>query len=264
LGAGNIEMLWVVKMTTSEKSKGYPISPIQKPMSENWPLPSSSGITQTFAVTISYSQNLRTSLRGVQTFCVSFSDAQTLQLTVSQAQKEKDSTENTTLWRKAHFLYWINQSVNCSNNLGSANQGNHFDEVIYCSDDALALRWRRLISALTEVTINCALFSPSTMYFSISSTTSCGNLAFSCCDLAFLEPVAITELLTHRCDSVYTKKIIKKVLKCDSIRSKVNTKVNRTINDARQKKQRPEVLATTIEASNQQRKGDLRYGYPTA
>lgn len=59
---------------------------------------------------------------------------------------------------------------------------------------SLALRrWRRLISPLTAVTINCALLSPSSKFFSKSATTSCGNLAFNCCDLLFVEPVAITE-----------------------------------------------------------------------
>ncbi|PAU24285.1 hypothetical protein BTQ06_09250 [Escherichia coli] len=84
--------------------------------------------------------------------------------------------------------------------------------------DSLALRrWRRLISPLTAVTINCALLSPSSKFFSKSATTSCGNLAFNCCDLLFVEPVAITESSLSWCDSVYTKKISEKGLKCDSL-----------------------------------------------
>ncbi|HBM9923997.1 TPA: host cell division inhibitor Icd-like protein [Escherichia coli] len=83
---------------------------------------------------------------------------------------------------------------------------------------SLALRrWRRLISPLTAVTINCALLSPSSKFFSKSATTSCGNLAFNCCDLLFVEPVAITESSLSWCDSVYTKKISEKGLKCDSL-----------------------------------------------
>ncbi|EGO7541831.1 host cell division inhibitor Icd-like protein [Escherichia coli] len=78
-------------------------------------------------------------------------------------------------------------------------------------------RWRRLISPLTAVTINCALLSPSSKFFSKSATTSCGNLAFNCCDLLFVEPVAITESSLSWCDSVYTKKISEKGLKCDSL-----------------------------------------------
>ncbi|MBN6415586.1 host cell division inhibitor Icd-like protein [Escherichia coli] len=89
---------------------------------------------------------------------------------------------------------------------------------------SLALRrWRRLISPLTAVTINCALLSPSSKFFSKSATTSCGNLAFNCCDLLFVEPVAITESSLSWCDSVYTKKISEKGLKCDSLTDRLKT-----------------------------------------
>ncbi|PZY59007.1 hypothetical protein DIV06_16455 [Escherichia coli] len=89
---------------------------------------------------------------------------------------------------------------------------------------SLALRrWRRLISPLTAVTINCALLSPSSKFFSKSATTSCGNLAFNCCDLLFVEPVAITESSLSWCDSVYTKKIQRKGLKCDSLADRLKT-----------------------------------------
>ncbi|EHM3032903.1 host cell division inhibitor Icd-like protein [Escherichia coli] len=84
-------------------------------------------------------------------------------------------------------------------------------------------RWRRLISPLTAVTINCALLSPSSKFFSKSATTSCGNLAFNCCDLLFVEPVAITESSLSWCDSVYTKKISEKGLKCDSLTDRLKT-----------------------------------------
>ncbi|MVX87283.1 host cell division inhibitor Icd-like protein [Escherichia coli] len=97
--------------------------------------------------------------------------------------------------------------------------------------DSLALRrWRRLISPLTAVTINCALLSPSSKFFSKSATTSCGNLAFNCCDLLFVEPVAITESSLSWCDSVYTKKISGKGLKCDSLtdRLKMNGAMHQT------------------------------------
>ncbi|EGB0943445.1 ash family protein [Escherichia coli] len=85
------------------------------------------------------------------------------------------------------------------------------------------LRWRRLISPLTAVTINCALLSPSSKFFSKSATTSCGNLAFNCCDLLFVEPVAITESSLSWCDSVYTKKNSEKGLKCDSLTGRLKT-----------------------------------------
>ncbi|EFU96070.1 hypothetical protein AC45_0537 [Escherichia coli 2-210-07_S3_C3] len=89
---------------------------------------------------------------------------------------------------------------------------------------SLALRrWRRLISPLTAVTINCALLSPSSKFFSKSATTSCGNLAFNCCDLLFVEPVAITESSLSWCDSVYTKKFREKGLKCDSLADRLKT-----------------------------------------
>ncbi|ELD5679708.1 host cell division inhibitor Icd-like protein [Escherichia coli] len=89
---------------------------------------------------------------------------------------------------------------------------------------SLALRrWRRLISPLTAVTINCALLSPSSKFFSKSATTSCGNLAFNCCDLLFVEPVAITESSLSWCDSVYTKKISEKDLKCDLLTDRLKT-----------------------------------------
>ncbi|KYT01932.1 hypothetical protein AML41_06290 [Escherichia coli] len=89
---------------------------------------------------------------------------------------------------------------------------------------SLALRrWRRLISPLTAVTINCALLSPSSKFFSKSATTSCGNLAFNCCDLLFVEPVAITESSLSWCDSVYTKKFREKGLKCDSHADRLKT-----------------------------------------
>ncbi|EFE4663047.1 host cell division inhibitor Icd-like protein [Escherichia coli] len=89
---------------------------------------------------------------------------------------------------------------------------------------SLALRrWRRLISPLTAVTINCALLSPSSKFFSKSATTSCGNLAFNCCDLLFVEPVAITESSLSWCNSVYTKKISEKDLKCDLLTDRLKT-----------------------------------------
>ncbi|RTP95818.1 host cell division inhibitor Icd-like protein [Enterobacter asburiae] len=79
------------------------------------------------------------------------------------------------------------------------------------------LRWRRLISPFTAVTMNCAFVSPSSRLLSKSATTSCGKRALSCCDLLLVEPVAITESPCARCDSVYAKKIIVKGLKCDSL-----------------------------------------------
>ncbi|TBM30124.1 host cell division inhibitor Icd-like protein [Hafnia paralvei] len=87
------------------------------------------------------------------------------------------------------------------------------------SSFVLALRWRRLISPFTALTINCAFVSPSSRLFSSSATTSCGKRAFNCCDLLLVEPVAITESPCVKCDSVYAKKMIIKGLKCDSLES---------------------------------------------
>nr|DAY62089.1 MAG TPA: hypothetical protein [Caudoviricetes sp.] len=85
------------------------------------------------------------------------------------------------------------------------------------SDSLGFLRCRRLISPFTAVTINCAFVSPSSRLLSNSATTSCGNLALSCCDLLLVEPVAITGSPCVRCDSVYAKKRVIKDLKCDSL-----------------------------------------------
>ncbi len=90
---------------------------------------------QTLSVNDIYSQNLYTSSRVAQTFRVSFSDAVNLRLTVSQVQKEKDSTANATLWDHAYLRHEINQSVNLPSFRGSVNQVNNFDEVnhrTYC------------------------------------------------------------------------------------------------------------------------------------
>ncbi|QHQ18852.1 hypothetical protein GMW39_17780 [Pectobacterium parmentieri] len=79
------------------------------------------------------------------------------------------------------------------------------------------LRWRRLISPFTAVMMNCAFVSPTSRLLSISATTSCGNLAFNCCDLLLIEPVAITGSPCAKCDSVYVKIILKNTLRCDSL-----------------------------------------------
>ncbi len=124
---------------------------------------------------------------------------------------------------------------------------------------SLALRrWRRLISPLTAVTINCALLSPSSKFFSKSATTSCGNLAFNCCDLLFVEPVAITESSLSWCDSVYTKKISEKDLKCDSLTDRLKT------NGAMHQTTTPRSARNTCRASNQTVKRGNDYGWNTA
>ncbi|EAW1043506.1 hypothetical protein AYC70_16315 [Salmonella enterica] len=98
-------------------------------------------------------------------------------------------------------------------------------DVVQVPGSSLAfLRWRRLISPLTAVTINCAFVSPSSRLLSNSATTSCGKRALSCCDLLLVEPVAITGSPCVRCDSVYAKKMIIKDLKCDSLEGRFKSK----------------------------------------
>ncbi|OTA14276.1 hypothetical protein Xvie_03847 [Xenorhabdus vietnamensis] len=105
------------------------------------------------SVSLADSQNLYTSLRGAQILRPSF----------SQAQKEKDSTANATLWDHAFLRNEINQLVNYNSLRSVVNQVNNFALVSYCSDDALALRcWSsscatpisNLISSLTFVPIS--------------------------------------------------------------------------------------------------------------
>ncbi|PZZ91629.1 hypothetical protein DMS93_16115 [Klebsiella variicola] len=91
------------------------------------------------------------------------------------------------------------------------------DFIQFFSSSLAFLRWRRLISPFTAVTINCAFVSPSSRLLSKSATTSCGKRALSCCDLLLVEPVAITGSPFGRCDSVYAKEMTIKVLKCDSL-----------------------------------------------
>lgn len=148
---------------------------------------------------------------------------------------KKGSTANATSLNCIFLKYQLNQSIHYS--------------VSRCwrkvqLPDCLALRCLRLISALTAVTINCALLSPSSRFFSKSVTTSCGKRAFSCCDLLLVELVAITESPCDWCDSVYAKKNVMKVLKCDSLRG--NLKSNGAIHHMAT----PRSATNTIEAFN--------------
>ncbi|SFO03862.1 hypothetical protein SAMN05421579_1485 [Xenorhabdus japonica] len=59
------------------------------------------------------------------------------------------------------------------------------------SDNALALRWRRLISLDIAEIMNCAVLSPSSLNFSIESTSSCGTRVSNFFDFAFTAFVAI-------------------------------------------------------------------------
>lgn len=68
------------------------------------------------------------------------------------------------------------------------------------------LRWRRLISPIAAAIRKPAVLSPLFFTDSISSNTSCGTRTFTCFDLLFIEPVAITGSPCFRCYSLYAKK----------------------------------------------------------
>ncbi|PHM31172.1 hypothetical protein XIS1_850027 [Xenorhabdus innexi] len=119
-------------------------------------------------------------------------DNRTLRSSLSGVQKEKDSTANATLCTK----------------------GQKSPLTDYCSDDALVLRWRRLISPCNAVTINCPVLSPSFFNASIASTTSCGALACIFCDLLFMWFLVISRFPRFICNPVYTKEITNKYLMC--------------------------------------------------
>ncbi|GEM_PF-5500620 len=134
------------------------------------------------------------------------------------------------------------RDLNLVNIIYSVQHSNHVNDVHEV--DCLVLRCLRLISALTAVTINCALLSPSSRFFSKSVTTSCGKRAFSCCDLLLVELVAITESPYDCCDSVYANKNAMKGLKCDSLRGNVKS------NGAIHHMATPRSATHTIEAFN--------------
>lgn len=278
LGTGNIEMSRVVKVTASDKSMTYGDRPknnrtpylefghslgspiisgqlpnpsifnqaanmqpghnlsaedigMQNPMSDNRTLCVTISYSQTLQGSNTDSQNLHTSLRVAQTFRVSFSDTVNLRPSFSQSQKEKDSTANATLWDNANLRYEINQVVN----------------LYYCSDDALALRWRRLISPDIAVTMNCAVLSPSSLNFSIESTSSCGTRASNFFDFAFTAFVAISASISIWWLTVYTKNIHKKRLTWLTLE---NNMVADTLSYSGSKNNNAPKCGNTIEASN--------------
>ncbi|CAB1210285.1 hypothetical protein SFB9_1007 [Klebsiella michiganensis] len=110
------------------------------------------------------------------------------------------------------------------------------------------LRWRRLISPLIEATTKPAVLSPSSFTFSSSPINSNGTLETICCDLLFLEPVAMSAFPFDWWHSVYAK-----------INHNQGLKVAFTLFygkcmppvKVKHKWQRPGVLGTTTEASNQ-------------
>ncbi|CDM89225.1 conserved protein of unknown function [Xenorhabdus bovienii] len=119
-------------------------------------------------------------------------------------------------------------SINLPSLRGGVNQGNNIDlvsyysdnhvnnvhSVSYCSDDALVLRCRRLISARIATEINCPVLSLCSFVCSIPSISSCSTRTVTDWDFAFFEPVAISTPHVNWCKTVYTKKLQFKRLTC--------------------------------------------------
>lgn len=112
------------------------------------------------------------------------------------------------------------------------------------------LRCRRLISPLIEATTKPAVLSPSSFTFSSSPINSNGTLETICCDLLFLEPVAMSVFPSDWWHSVYAKRKHNQYLKVafTLFYRKCMPPVM-----VKHKWQRPGVLGTTTEASNQKR-----------
>ncbi|CEF32606.1 hypothetical protein [Xenorhabdus nematophila] len=154
---------------------------------------------RTLGVTDSYSQTLY----------VSFSDTVNLRPSFSQAQKEKDSTANATLWRDSDLSHKINQLVNHINIVYL---------VSYCSDDALALRFSDLsfrsqasMTHAEKLALELEGLLASTLSF-ISSISSWGKRIPLYPDLLFLCPVAI-RLISKKCFNTYKDTPLNKILK---------------------------------------------------
>ena len=92
--------------------------------------------------------------------------------------------------------------------------------------------WRRAISPRTAVTIKFALVSPGCRDASMPLTTSCGNLAFSCCDLLLTELVDMFAPPINNGMQCNTKVNTKKDLKWYSPKCNLNTTRADTCNSA--------------------------------
>ncbi|AZJ07382.1 hypothetical protein BME53_02820 [Klebsiella quasipneumoniae subsp. similipneumoniae] len=108
------------------------------------------------------------------------------------------------------------------------------------------LRWRRLISPMAAVIRKPAVLSPLFFTDSISSNTSCGTRTFTCFDLLFTEPVAITDSPRVWCYSLYAKKNQIQYLTCYAHSNKVNS----TLIKPRHKNGNAPECGNTSEASN--------------
>ncbi|WP_447241387.1 host cell division inhibitor Icd-like protein [Klebsiella quasipneumoniae] len=127
------------------------------------------------------------------------------------------------------------------------HSANEISPVQLSGSDLAFLRWRRLISPLIEATTKPAVLSPSSFTFSSSPINFNGTLETICCDLLFLEPVAMSAFPFDWWHSVYAKKNNNQGLKVafTLFYGKCMPPVK-----VRHKWQRPGVLGTTTEASN--------------
>ncbi len=116
-----------------------------------------------------------------------------------------------------------------------------------CSDDALDLRWRRLISPVIAKIMNCAVLSPSSLSFSIESTSSCGTRASNFFDFAFIAFVAISVSISSWWLTVYTKNFHEKGLTWLTLKNNI---VADTLSHSRNKNSDAPKCGNTIEASN--------------
>lgn len=136
------------------------------------------------------------------------------------------------------------QNSTCENFVGHSITGSN---PVQLSDSDLAfLRWRRLISPMAAVIRKPAVLSPLFFTDSISSNTSCGTRTFTCFDLLFTEPVAITDSPRVWCYSLYAKKNQIQYLTCYAPSNKVNS----TLIRPRHKNGNAPECGNTSEASN--------------
>lgn len=153
---------------------------------------------------------------------VSITDSQILRVTTGNAQSE------LTILKRAGSNYLIaKQSVKMRyqifpqiwgdrqspEKLGGHSSAGFLD----------SLRCLRLISPMAAAIRKPAVLSSLSFTDSISSSTLCGTLAFTCFDLLFIEPVAISGSPCVRCYSLYAKKNHIQCLTCYSPSNMVNS-----------------------------------------
>nr|DAE52207.1 MAG TPA: hypothetical protein [Caudoviricetes sp.] len=152
-------------------------------------------------------------------------------------EKRKGGISNPTLWLVVYRQTTENQAVH---SITGSNP------VQLSGSDLAFLRCRRLISPMAAVIRKPAVLSPLFFTDSISSNTSCGTRTFTCFDLLFTEPVAITDSPRVWCYSLYAKKNQIQYLTCYAPSNKVNS----TLIKPRHKNGNAPECGNTSEASN--------------